>query len=209
MKSYMLAAAFWWTAVGIPIAMADVFSGPFASQVVFYAGRPGEDPIRALGAPDQGSVELDGGSTTLRFPSGGQPWDYTAGAAIPAGTDLIVIDVVPGDLRPIACFGYDSGPADNNNDGRPDAGLLQAVLLGSSPLGPTYWDNDNGADILYFSMGAGFHGVTSDFYVAVCDAVGGNFDLNAVQVVPAPGAVMIFAGGAILTCRRHRGQGGA
>ena len=183
------------------IVKAESFFGVFADQSPLKIIQSGQLEAHALGVPNTNLVELDGGAMTFRFSTAGTLWDYMGVIAIPLGTQAILVDVATGDIDPAVYFGYHSDPLvelDIIVDGVPDAGANIATLLGHQTASLPYWDNDNDQVIYFFQLGPEFQGITTNFWLAVDDPLGGNFDLNAVQVVPEPSEALILVIGAAL-----------
>ena len=145
-----------------------------------------EDPTSSLlGLPDGAERDLDGGGATFRFSSSAEVFDYTV--ALPEGTDLVITNFIPGDQEPIVTFGYGT-PVDADSDGVADVPDGTATLINRFAFSPVPWnkpaEQDFGTELFFYSLrtDAAFVGLGDDFFLSI-DDVGGDFDLDAVQLV--------------------------
>jgi hypothetical protein len=201
-------------ALGTAIApAATTFLGAPADELVFFSDPDGTGandgpPASLLGLPDGGHRDIADGGATFRFSDTLQSFDYTP-VEIPAGTDLILVDVGLSLDIPTVEFGYGT-PADADLDGDADVVAGSAILI--STAGPQVFSwgppSESGvASLIFYDLdgAAGFAGFTSDFFVSV-DALD-NQEIDALHLaVPEPGSLFLATIGLIgvmgWRCRR-------
>jgi hypothetical protein len=95
-----------------------------------------------------------------------------------------VVDVIAQNDRLASVgFGYGS-PTDTNGDGVADTLAGSATLLGTQVIDNPSWGVFS-AELLFYDLDSdpNFQGFRTDLYISIDDQAGGDFDLDAVQLI--------------------------